>query len=267
MRIPAPAIACAALLLTAACQNHPVAPETKPRASRSSPSPTPSTPAQVSAAIRAALTRQGAGTVKISDHEGSETVTSKLQIDCGAKDPRAAFSTVIPGRGDEPARVKMRIVTSGQDLYSQLLNVSAKYGGKDWYHGKISELDTAEFKYALKPVPPALYLYIANCDQAGLIALFAKDVKKLSRPGTYTCSVNIERAARVADGYAKHFYKYAESIGGRKARLTVWLGRDFLPTKYQISVGDHNVEAARWVVSFSEWHLPPIKLPSKTEIK
>lgn len=161
----------------------------------------------------------------------------------------------------------MRMVTSGQGLYTHLLNVSPKYGGTKWHRGEISELDTPEFKFALKPIPIKLDLYIANCDQAGLIALFTKDAKKLSEPGVFVCSVDIKRASHTAKGYAKSFYKYVDSIGGKRARLTVWMGNNFLPTKYQISVGDHNVEAARWVVSFEKWHMAPIKLPPKSEIQ
>lgn len=186
MRLPTLAIGLAALALTSACQGlsagagHDSTPaKSSTNANRPTPSPTPSTRAQVAAAIRTALMRQGSGTVKISDHEAAETSYSKFQIDCGATDPRAAFNTVIPGRDDEPARVKMRMITSGQDLYTHLV----------------------------------------------------------------------------------------ESIGGKRARLTVWMGNNFLPTKYQISVGDHDVEAARWVVSFGKWHMAPIKLPPKSEIR
>lgn len=203
---------------------------------------------------------------KIADYEGGDSVSSSLRVDCGSTSPRAEINTTIPGSRGEPKKLKLRFLTSGQELYSKTLNAPRPDARKFWSRENISTLDS-EWSDISPSIPPKLYLYIANCDQPGVLALFTKDIKKLNRPGTYTCSVDTARAARVAKGYAKGFYKYVQSIGGKRMKLTVWLGNRYLPTKYQIETDGHDVEIARWVVSFTRWHMAPIKLPPKSETR
>ena len=267
MRLPALAIGCAVLTLTAACQDHPAAPETKPTTNRPAPSPTPSTKAQVAAAIRAALARQGVGTLRLTTYGGIDKVTSHFRVDCDATRPRAQLDQTAPGRGAQPAQVHLRYITDGHKVYKSLVNVPPKLGGRYWEQGKIEGLDTNNVRFAHGSLVTEQDLYVANCDQPSLLGNFTKKLGKLSTPGPHTCVVKVASAVREAKGYAKDFYKYVESIGGTETRLTVWLDKGFLPTKYQIAVSGQQMEAARWVVIFNKWHMSPIEIPPKSEIK
>lgn len=268
MRLLALAIGVSSLALTAACQDTPHSNPARPgpESSRPAPSPTPSTNAQVAASIRAALARQGVGSLRLTTYE-DRPVTSHFRVDCGATRPRAQLDQTAPGRGTQPARVHLRYITDDHELYTSLVNVPAKLGGKYWGHRTIDGLNTHDVHFARGSMVTEQDLYVANCDQPSLLAHFTRELNKLSTPGSHTCVVKVKRAAREAKGYAKDFYKFLEGIGGTKARLTVWLDKGLLPMQYQISVGDHKVQLAKWKVVFDRWHLAPINLPPKSAIK
>lgn len=270
MRVPELAIGCVALALTTACQGHTATPGhgSKPSASRPAPSPTPSTHAQLAHAIRTALTRQGSGMARLEEFSGGGSGSSTYHIDCAATKGRAEIVWTSPGRAGLPPVVKSQIITDGQAFYSKMLNVRSKPGEKPWYHGGFRELESNEFRKSSGEPFPTLDLYLANCDQPSLLAWFTKDLGDLAKPGPHTCSFNVDEAIRRANGYAREFYRRLKGMGGEKAGLTVWLDKGLKPTKYKIAVGrDYKVQDAHWDVTFEKWHMAPVKLPPKNEIR
>jgi hypothetical protein len=187
MRALALVLACSAALACVACDDtkRPPAAQTtesgsQPARTRPASSPTPSTPAEHAAAIRAALTRRGTATVTLSSYENTYKTTTSYNVDCRSARPRAKFKVVkLPGGQGLPPR-RVQILADGQSLYSETLNSSAS---RPWYRGKITELESNEFRTASgSPVATPFDLYLANCDQPSMLAWFGKSLDHLTEP-------------------------------------------------------------------------------------
>jgi len=260
-------VACTTVIAGTACSGESRSPadthrenSAQPTKTRPTASPTPSTPDQYAASIRKSLSRLGTGTVTLTSHENTYKSTTKFRVDCRSNKPLAEFDLTVPGR-QGAAPQKTPIVLSGQKLYSRTLG-----GKKPWYQGKISELESNEFRSANGSAHSPMDFYLANCDQPSLLALFSKSLDRLAEPGVHKATVDTARAADEAKGYAKDFYRYAASTGAEKLRLTVWLDSGNRPTKYQIVSKGPAAPPARWVVSFDQWSGEPIEVPAKDDI-
>lgn len=204
------------------------------------------------------MSRLGTADVTMTDYESKPPIVEHLWVDCSTSRPRSEIHLTLRSATEVS---KTKVITDGQNAY--ILDSESGDKKRLWSRWRISELDTFTRKDGTSF--HHFFLYVANCDQPATLALFSKHPRQLAAPGMHQATIDSRKAAHKSKGYAKSYYTFMKGMAAYDLRTSLWLGRNFRPTGYRITLKTPQAPTT-WEVRFNRWRNDRIKVPRKSAV-